>query len=625
MSTHAEASAGERAAGERATKSRSGSFPARAAGTPAEYRWRDLIAMIGQHRRELILANIIAVLSTLAAVPVPLLMPILVDEVLLQQPGTAVTFIERLFPDAWHGPVLYVLAVLGLSVVLRLATLVLGVWQMREFTLISKDVIYRIRRDLLLRLQRVSMAEYETLGSGTVASHLVTDLDAIDDFVGGAVAKSIVAVLSILGTAIVLLWMHWQLGLFILLLNPLVVYVTVVFGRRVKQMKARENRAYQALQESIAETLDAIQQIRAGNRERFYIQRSIASAAGIRRFSGVFTWKSDAAGRLSFMVFLVGFDLFRAASMFMVLFSDLSIGEMLAVFAYLWFMMGPVQELLNVQYAFHSAEAALKRVNGLTRMHQEPRYPHLVDPFAERRTVGVELEDIRFAYGDGPNVLDGVGFRIAPGEKVAVVGASGGGKTTLVQILLGLYPPSAGHIRFDGEPVERIGMDVVRDHVATVLQHPALFNDSLRINLTLGRELDDERLWDALRVAQLDTVVAELEDGLDTRIGRDGVRLSGGQRQRVAVARMVLADPSVVILDEATSALDAATEARLHAALETFLEGRTTLIIAHRLSAVRRADRVLVFEHGRIIEQGRHEDLIDQGGLYASLYARQLG
>jgi ATP-binding cassette subfamily C protein len=454
---------------------------------------------------------------------------------------------------------------------------------------------------------------------------LVTDLDAIDQFIGSAISKFIVAVLSIAGTAVVLLWMHWQLGLFILLLNPVVVYVTMMFGRRVKQMKRRENSAYQAFQESIAETLDAIQQIRAGNRERFYIQRSIASADSIRRFSGTFTWKSDAAGRLSFMVFLIGFDVFRAVSMFMVLFSDLSIGEMLAVFAYLWFMMGPVQEVLNVQYAFHSAEAALRRINTLTQMHQEPSYPHLIDPFAGKRTVAVELQDIRFAYGDGPNVLDGISFRIAPGEKVAVVGASGGGKTTLVQVLLGLYPPAAGRILFDGVPVQQIGMDLVRDHVATVLQHPALFNDSLRMNLTLGRELPDDRLWDALRVAQLDDVVAELDDGLDTLIGRDGVRLSGGQRQRVAVARMVLADPSVVILDEATSALDAATEARLHAALESFLEGRTTLIIAHRLSAVRRADRVLVFEHGHVIEQGRHEDLIDQGGLYAALYARQLG
>ena len=166
-------------------------------------------------------------------------------------------------------------------------------------------------------------------------------------------------------------------------------------------------------------------------------------------------------------------------------------------------------------------------------------------------------------------------------------------------------------------------MDVVRDNVATVLQHPALFNDRLRVNLTLGRDIPDPALWNALRVAQLDDVVAELDDGLETLLGRGGIRLSGGQRQRLAVARMVLADPKVVILDEATSALDSATEARLHAALDRFLAERTTLIIAHRLSAVRQADRVLVIEQGRVVEQGRHQDLIESDGLYAELYAQQ--
>ncbi len=208
---------------------------------------------------------------------------------------------------------------------------------------------------------------------------------------------------------------------------------------------------------------------------------------------------------------------------------------------------------------------------------------------------------------------------------MALVGASGGGKTTLVQIILGLYPPKSGRICFDGVPVEEIGMDVVRDHVSSVLQHPALLNDTVRMNLTLGREVSDERLWEALEIAQLKERVAELDQGLDTRIGRDGVRLSGGQRQRLAVARMLLTDPKVVILDEATSALDIHTESRLHQALRGFLQGRTTLIIAHRLSAVKQADRALVFEGGRIVEEGRHEQLIRQDGLYAALYARQEG
>ncbi len=587
------------------------------------YDWHDLARMVLQHRREFVLANVIAILGALVSVPVPLLIPLLVDEVLLGKPGAAVAAMNQVFPEAWHGPVLYILAILMLTLVLRMLSLALAVWQTRQFTAVSKDVIFRIRRDLLTRLQRVSMAEYETLGSGKVASHLVTDLDAVDQFVGSATAKFLVAVLSILGTAIVLLWMHWQLALFILFLNPLVIYVTTVFGRRVKELKRRENAAYEVFQDSLAETLNAIQQIRASNRERHYLRRIVGKADEIRAYSTAYTWKSDAGNRLSFAVFLFGFDVFRAVSMLMVLFSDLTIGQMLAVFAYLWFMMGPVQEVLGIQYAYHGATAALNRINRLLTMHLEPAYPHRENPFVHKRTVSVELRDVRFAYGDGPPVLDGVSLRIEPGEKVAFVGASGGGKTTLVQILIGLYPASSGSILYDGVPVEEIGMEVVRDNVATVLQHPALFNDTVRMNLTLGREVTDAELWRALEVAQLADVVRELDQGLDTMVGRGGIRLSGGQRQRLAVARMVLSDPRVVILDEATSALDTETEGRLHRALAEFLAGRTTIIIAHRLSAVRQADRVLVFEDGRVVEQGRHEELIDNAGLYAALYGRQ--
>jgi ATP-binding cassette subfamily C protein len=587
----------------------------------AAYTWPSILGIVREHRKDLISAHIVAILAAVASVPIPLLMPLLVDEVLLHQPGRLVAWLNSQFPAAWHGPVLYIGALLAVTLALRLTALILGVWQGRSFTLIAKDVVYRMREQMLQRLSRIAMSEYETLGSGTVASHFIKDLDAVDNFIGASVSKFLVALLSIIGTAIVLLWMHWQLALFILLLNPVVIYFTTVLGKRVKDLKKRENSAFELFQQALTETLDAIQQIRAINRERHYIAQVIDRARDIRTHAAAFSWKSDAAGRLSFMVFLFGFDVFRAISMLMVVYSNLSIGQMMAVFGYLWFMMGPVQEILGIQYAFYAAKAALGRINRLLELKEEPHYPHLKDPFAGKHTVGVEVENVCFSYGETP-VLNGVSLAIRPGEKVALVGASGGGKSTLVQVILGLYPPASGTVNFDGVPMTEIGMEVVRSHVATVLQNPALFNDTVRMNLTLGRELTDKQLWQALEVAQLADTVRELPNGLDTIVGRQGVRLSGGQRQRLAIARMVLSDPQVVILDEATSALDAETEAKLHDALREFLKNRTTLIIAHRLSAVKQADRAYVFDGGQIIEEGMHDELIKGDGLYSRLYGR---
>jgi len=261
----------------------------------------------------------------------------------------------------------------------------------------------------------------------------------------------------------------------------------------------------------------------------------------------------------------------------------------------------------------------LARINRLNALQQEPHYPHLENPFLDKKTVSVRVDNLHFSYGE-EKILNGIRLHIKAGEKVALVGASGGGKSTLIQTLIGLYPASEGRIYFDEVDIERIGLDVVRENVVTVLQHPALFNDTIRANLTLGKPANDAELWNALDIAQLSDAVKDLPTGLDTIVGRHGMRLSGGQRQRMAIARMVVAKPKVVILDEATSALDSETEHKLHQALAGFLKDRTTIIIAHRLSAVKQADHVYVFEEGKICEQGRHETLISQKGLYAKLY-----
>jgi ATP-binding cassette subfamily C protein len=587
--------------------------------TSPSYTWKLIYKIALEHKKALLYSHFIAILATVVSVPVPLLMPLLVDEVLLNKPGMAISLINPLFPVEWHLPILYIAVILVTSLLLRIIASIFNIIQARYFSCISKDIIFRIRKNIISHLQTISMSEYESLGTGAVVSYLVKDLDTIDTFIGTTVSKLLVATLTIIGTAAILLWMHWQLGLFILLLNPVVIYFTRVVGSRVKDLKSKENSAYEVFQQSLTETFEAIHQIRASNREHYYCQQLIHSAKAVKDYSAVYAWKSDAASRLSFLVFLFGFDIFRACAMLMVFYSDLSIGQMLAVFGYLWFMMAPVQEILGIQYAFYAAKAALSRINKLNALKQEPYYPHLENPFLNQKTVAINVDNLHFSYGD-EKILNGIQLKIKAGEKVALVGASGGGKSTLIQTLIGLYLPSAGSISFNNVPIERIGLEIVRENVVTVLQHPVLFNDTIRANLTLGKPASDVELWNALAIAQLEEVVKDLTHGLETIVGRLGMRLSGGQRQRMAIARMIVANPKVVILDEATSALDSETEHKLHQAMTSFLKGRTTIIIAHRLSAVKQADHVYVFEEGLICEQGRHETLINQNGLYAKLY-----
>ncbi|OOX29125.1 ABC transporter ATP-binding protein, partial [Vibrio parahaemolyticus] len=544
-----------------------------------------LITQVKKHKSKLILANLIAIVATLISVPIPLLMPLMVDEVLLDKPASGLSAMNAVLPEAWHTPTGYIFFTLFLVVLMRAASQALNIVQSRQFTLVSKTITFEMRSKMIDKLGRISIRQYETKGSGGINAHLITDIETIDQFVGSTLAKFVISFLTVIGTAIVLLWLDWRLGLFILLVNPIVIYFSRKLGSMVKHLKRKENHSFEIFQNRLVETLDGIYQLRAANKEREFLQQLKESANQVRVDADKYAWQSEAAGRVSFLLFLIGFELFRAVAMLMVMFSDLTIGQIFAVFGYLWFMLSPVQELLGIQFSWYSAKAALKRINDLLELEEEDRPVSKVNPFNETREVDVKIEHVDFSYNNENKVLDDLSLHIPAGKKVALVGASGGGKSTLIQLLIGVYRQNAGSIRFNDELTEDIGFEVIRDKIAVVLQQPILFNDTLRHNLTLGGHFDEMSLWRALEVAQLQDVISQLNHGLDTQIGRNGIRLSGGQRQRLAIARMVLSNPQFVILDEATSALDTATEAALHKALTEFLRGRTTLIVAHRLSA----------------------------------------
>ncbi|MFA0485404.1 ABC transporter ATP-binding protein [Vibrio sp. 10N.222.55.B11] len=579
-----------------------------------------LITQVKKHKSKLLFANIIAIFATLISVPIPLLMPLMVDEVLLDKPASGLEMMNHLLPSSLQTPTGYIALTLLLVIIMRSVSQALNILQGRQFTLVSKTITYQMRSKMIDKLGRISIRQYETKGSGGINAHLITDIETIDKFIGSTLSKFIISFLTVFGTAIVLLWLEWRLGLFILLVNPVVIYFSRKLGSRVKHLKKYENQSFERFQNRLVETLDGIYQLRAANKERIFLDELKVQANQVRIDADKYAWQSEAAGRVSFLLFLLGFELFRAVAMLMVLFSDLTIGQIFAVFGYLWFMLGPVQELLGIQFSWYSAKAALQRINDLLQLEEEKRPISKVNPFTEDQEVTVDIEDVTFSYTLENTVLNRLSLHIPAGKKVALVGASGGGKSTLIQLLIGVYQADSGCIRYNGETTDDISFDVIRNQIAVVLQQPILFNDTLRHNLTLGAEYDEMSLWRALEVAQMQDVIKQLSNGLDTQIGRNGVRLSGGQRQRLAIARMVLSNPKFVILDEATSALDTATESALHKALSEFLKDRTTLIVAHRLSAVKQADLIYVLEDGQVTQTGTHGELVEQQGLYQTLY-----
>ena len=569
-----------------------------------------------QHRKELIFGNIIAILATLLVVVIPLFIPLIVDELLLGKDHGFITFISTyIFTSDTKG---YVLGILVVILVLRVLSSILSILQTKIFVSISKNITYKMRVSLLQHLKHVSLKEYEMMRVGAVTSKLVTDVETIDSFVSTTISKLIVAVLVLFFSAVVLLWIHWQLALFILVTNPIVVLFTVKLSRNIGKLKKNENKAIEVFQSSLTETLELFHQIRAANKEEYFFTQSEMKAKKLKEHSVNYGYKSDAAIKLSYLVFLSGYEIFRAVSILAVAYSDLSVGLMLAIFSYLWVMVSPTQDIINFQYVLATAKAACKRINIIFEMEQEPFIKENKNPFKDIQSIDIEVKNLSFEYLKDKQILENINMQIKKGSKVAIVGASGSGKTTLANILVGFYPLNEGEMLYGGISNKDLKLSTIRENIHLILQHPKLFNDTMWFNLTLGNEYSDEEVQNAVHIAQLDEVIKRLDNGLDTLVGKDGIKLSGGQRQRVAIARMVLSEPKVVIFDESTSALDVHTEAKLFEALHSFLEDKTVITIAHRLSTIKSAEFIYALEDGNVVDSGTPQALLRKDESYFS-------
>jgi ATP-binding cassette subfamily C protein len=584
--------------------------------------FKTLFSMMQQYKRPLIFGNAIALLATLISIPVPLLIPLLVDEVLLAKKGVLTNTIDRV--TSLHEPLLYIGIILAVTIGLRFLFFVLSVVSQKFFITLSQEISFTLRVRALEHLKHVSMGAYESLGSGKVITHLVTDIDTIENFVGSALSKFIVSVTTLVGVATVLIWINPLFGILILIFQPIIMVVTRKISTAVGKLKKEQNRTIGELSDTLTQMCDLFGQIRASNKEERFVDEAIGQSKRLKNSASDYGIKALFGEKYSYTLFLSGFEIFRAMGLVMVLYSDLSIGLMFGIFGYLWFMMTPVQELLSLQYAYANAKNALARLNELLELPVEPKSNNTLLPLSEVNSLSIRTQNLVFGYGDNEPVLRGLNLSINAGSTVAIIGASGSGKSTLSQLLVGFYPPTSGEIYYNGINATEIGFATVRDNVFVVLQQPLMFNDTLRFNLTMGDvSAADEVIFEALKIAQLDDFVHDLPNALDTQVGKFGIRLSGGQRQRLSIARMILANPKVVIFDESTSALDVHTESALFEALRQFLQDKTVIIIAHRLSTVSRADYIYVLENGTIAQEGTHDELVVLEGQFQEFIYQQ--
>ena len=579
-----------------------------------------IFKLLLENKRSLILGQIITLITILISVPIPLLLPLLVDEVLLNKPDFLIKNINYFLGE---GTAFYYVAIVTFIVLfLRLIYFIFGVLVTKIFTKFSKYVTFKIREKLLTHLERVNMNEYESLGSGSISANLITDVNTLDNFIVSISSKLIASILTLIAVAVVIIAIDPILGFMILFIQPIIIIISKQIANKTGLLKKEENKTIEIFQNNINETLELFGQIKASNKEKFFFDDSIKKANDIQQTSNEFNYKSIAYERFSFTIFLFAFEIFRAVGLLLVAYSDLSLGLMFAMFGYIWFIMTPVQDILTIQYSYASAKTAMNRINKILDLRLEKNGSVQL---SKEKSVDISIKNLCFSYNDNKQILKNISFDIKSGEKIAIIGASGSGKTTIAHLISGFYSKDSGDILYNKISIDDLNRQSLRQNVFLVLQMPILFNNTLRFNITMGNEsISDEEIFASLKIAQLYDIVQNMPLKLNTIVGKQGIRLSGGQRQRLSIARMIIANPAIVIFDESTSALDVATETKLFTHLQEFLKNKTVITIAHRLSTVKNASMIYVLDDGVLVQSGNHDELEEQEGHYLEFVKNQL-
>jgi ABC-type multidrug transport system fused ATPase/permease subunit len=579
-------------------------------GEVRDWSWRRTRRRVGvlarltlpyKGRTTLALATLLA--YTLVALAPPYLAKLAIDEGIETGDLSRLSWIVALF-----------LASAVLALVLSAANTYLTGW-------VGERILADLRNKLFGHLERLSLGFYERNRAGVIISRITNDVEALDQLVTDGVTSLVQNTLLLGGTAVVLFLLDWRLALATLTVLPLMALATAWF-------RSRSNRAYRRVRERLGLVTATLAEDISGMR---VVQSFTREPVQERAFRGV----NDSYRAANYETVVLNGIYFPAVDLlasvataivfgyggWLVYHGDMSTGTLFAFALYLSNFFDPIQQLSQLYNTFLAAIAALDKIIGV--LDEKPQVVDPADAIELPRIDGhVRFDDVRFGYGpEFPEVLHGLDLDVAAGTTVALVGHTGAGKSTIAKLIARFYDPTDGRITIDGHDLRDVTQRSLRRQLGIVPQEGFLFGGTVAENIAFGRpDARPEEVAAAAEAVGANRFVLELEDGYETQLGERGTRLSLGQRQLVAFARALLADPRILILDEATSSVDIGTERQIEQALRRLLADRTAFVIAHRLSTIRDADLIVVLEHGRVVEQGTHDELIAHSGTYTSLY-----